>query len=160
MMSNQLGLNKVGLSVQDGLFGHIQCMERYTKSLAHSVKDKKTLVTMDGFLYIVGSIPMFVITLLLLVVNAGLYIGESMTRGDLIYSYMMYLIPTFIFPIIVGAVIMKLDGRPIRPMIKGLLCYPLFLGSWLAINFKCLFKRETSWEKIDHVRDIKINEVI
>lgn len=140
--------------------GHIQCMERYTKSLAHSVKDKKTLVTMDGFLYIVGSIPMFVITLLLLVVNAGLYIGESMTRGDLIYSYMMYLIPTFIFPIIVGAVIMKLDGRPIRPMIKGLLCYPLFLGSWLAINFKCLFKRETSWEKIDHVRDIKINEVI
>ena len=45
-------------------------------------------------------------------------------------------------------------------MIKGLLCYPLFLGSWLAINFKCLFKRETSWEKIDHVRDIKINEVI
>jgi hypothetical protein len=54
---------------------------------------------------------------------------------------------------------MALDKRPIKPMIKGLLCYPLFLGSWLVINFKCLFKRETTWEKIDHVRSIKISEV-
>ena len=37
--------------------------------------------------------------------------------------------------------------------------YPLFLGSWLAINFKCLFKRNTTWEKIEHVRDIKIKEI-
>ena len=140
--------------------GHIQCMERYTKNLANSVKDKKTLVTLDGLLYIFGSIPMFVITILLLVINAGLYIGESMTKMSLVQSYISYLVPTFLFPIIIGAIIMKLDGRPIKPMIKGLICYPLFLGSWLAINFKCLFKRETSWEKIDHVRDIKINEVI
>lgn len=139
--------------------GHIQCMERYTKKLGNSVKDKKTLVTLDGLLYIVGSIPMFVVTLLLLVVNAGLYIGDSMAKADLIYSYAMYILPTFFLPIITGMLIMILDKRPIRPMIKGLLFYPLFLGSWLLINFKCLFKRETSWEKIDHVRDIKINEV-
>ena len=35
----------------------------------------------------------------------------------------------------------------------------LFLGSWIAINFKCLFKRDTTWEKIDHVRKIAIHEV-
>ena len=134
-------------------------MERYTKKLGSSVKDKKTLVTLDGLLYIVGSIPMFVVTLLLLVVNAGLYIGESMTKADLIYSYAMYILPTFFLPILTGMLIMILDKRPIKPMIKGLLFYPLFLGSWLLINFKCLFKRETNWEKIEHVRDIKINEV-
>ena len=54
---------------------------------------------------------------------------------------------------------MILDKKPIKPMLKGLALYPLFLGSWLLINFKCLFKRETKWEKINHVRDIKINEV-
>ena len=37
--------------------------------------------------------------------------------------------------------------------------YPVFLGSWLVINFKCLFKRDTTWEKIEHVRDVKIDEV-
>lgn len=139
--------------------GHIQCVERYTKELSNSVKEKKTLVTLDGLLYIVGSIPMFVIKILLLVVNAALYMGESMTKLELIWSYMMYIIPTFLLPIATGAVIMILDKRPIKPMIKGLLCYPLFLGSWLLINFKCLFKRETNWEKIEHVRAIKINEV-
>ena len=54
---------------------------------------------------------------------------------------------------------MLLDRRPIKPMIKGLICYPLFMGTWLLINFKCLFKRETAWEKIEHVRNIKIGEV-
>jgi len=27
------------------------------------------------------------------------------------------------------------------------------------INIKCLFKRETTWQKIEHVRSIKIAEV-
>ena len=33
------------------------------------------------------------------------------------------------------------------------------MGTWLLINFKCLFKRETSWEKINHLRNIKISDV-
>ena len=35
----------------------------------------------------------------------------------------------------------------------------LFMGSWLLINAKCLFKRETSWEKITHNRTIRIEDV-
>ena len=71
----------------------------------------------------------------------------------------MYLIPTFLAPVATAVLIMLLDKRPIKPMLKGLLCYPMFIGSWLLINFKCLFKRETTWEKINHVRSIKIAEV-
>ena len=140
--------------------GHIQCMEIYTKKLGMAVKENKSLMNIDGLLYIVGSIPMFIITLILLVVNFGLYLGNSLTTTELIISYMRYLIPTFLLPIFTAIIIMLLDRRPIKPMIKGLLCYPLFLGSWLVINFKCLFKRQTTWEKIEHVRDIKINEVV
>ena len=54
---------------------------------------------------------------------------------------------------------MKIEHKEVKPMAKGLLCYPLFLGSWLAINFKCLFKRNTKWEKIEHVRNIQINDL-
>ena len=140
--------------------GHMQCMSKYTKELINSVKGHKTLVTFDGLLYIVGSIPMFVITLVLLLINAVMYIGKGMTRLALIENYLRYLIPTFLLPILTAIIIMKLDKKPIKPMIKGLICYPIFLGSWLVINFKCLFKRDTNWEKIEHVRDIKINEVI
>ena len=140
--------------------GHIQCMGIYTKQLALAVKEKKTAMNFDGLLYIVGSIPMFIITLLLLSLNFILYITNNFTRAELIENYARYLIPTFLLPIGTALIIMILDKKPIRPMLKGLLCYPLFLGSWLLINFKCLFKRETKWEKIEHVRDIKIHEVI
>lgn len=140
--------------------GHIQCINKYTKDLAIAVKDHKTLMNFDGLLYILGSIPMFILTLVLLGINVVMYIGNGITIYQLFENILRYLIPTFLLPIGTAILIMLLDKKPIKQMWKGLLCYPLFLGSWLLINFKCLFKRETKWEKIDHVRDIKINEVV
>lgn len=139
--------------------GHIQCIEEYTGKLATAVKEKKTVMNFDGLLYIVGSIPMFVITILLLLINAGLYLGHGLTGMELLMNYARYIIPTFFLPILTAILIMKIEHKQVKPMVKGLLCYPLFLGSWLVINFKCLFKRNTKWEKIEHVRNIKINEV-
>ena len=139
--------------------GHIQCMQTYAKPLAVAVKEHKTLMNFDGLLYIIGSIPMFILTLVLLLTNMFIYTLGGMSNIDLLMNYARYLVPTFLLPIATAILIMKLDRRPIKPMIKGLLCYPLFLGSWLAINFKCLFKRDTKWEKINHVRDVKINEI-
>ena len=139
--------------------GHIQCISRYTKPLAVAAKEKKTLMNFDGFLYIIGSIPMFVATLVLLLSNFLIYAGEGMTSVELFENIVRYIVPTFLLPIATAVIVMILDRRPIKPMIKGLLCYPLFLGSWLLINFKCLFKRETTWEKINHVRSIKISDV-
>ena len=139
--------------------GHIQCMNVYTKDLAKAIKTNKTLMNLDGFLYIVGSIPMFIITLVVLLLNGVLFAGNGITTVELIMNIIRYLVPTFLLPILTAIMIMALEKKPIKPMAKGLICYPLFLGSWLLINFKCLFKRETKWEKIEHVRDIKINEV-
>lgn len=83
-----------------------------------------------------------------------------MTLAELMLNVGRYLGATFIMPIITATVIMALDKREIKPMIKGLLCYPLFLGSWILINVKCIIKPNTKWEKINHVRDINITEVI
>ena len=139
--------------------GHIQCIKRYTKELAISTKENKKMMNLDGLLYIVGSIPMFIITIALLLTNFIMYNSASITTAELIKNIMMYLVPTFVLPIFIGIFAMWLDGRKIKPMAKGLLCYPLFLLTWICINFKCLFIRNTSWEKINHVRSIKISDV-
>lgn len=139
--------------------GHMQCIQNYTKDLAVATKEKKTLMNFDGFLYIIGSIPMFILTLVLLAINFIMYLGNGINAQELVVNILRYLIPTFLLPIGTAILIMILDKKPIKPMWKGLVCYPLFLGSWLLINFKCLFKRETNWDKIEHVRNIKINEV-
>ena len=117
------------------------------------------MMNFDGFLYIIGSIPMFVLTLVLLGTNFLMYAGNGMTGTELIINILRFLVPTFLLPIGTALIVMLLDRRPIEPMLKGLACYPLFMGSWLLINFKCLFKRETTWEKINHVRNIKIGDV-
>ena len=139
--------------------GHMQCMKEYTAKLAEAVKDNKTMMNFDGFLYIIGSIPMFILTLILLVSNFVIYAMDGMTQVELVINILRYLIPTFVLPSLTAAFVMWIDGKPIKPMIKGLFTYPLFMGSWLLINFKCLFKRETSWEKITHNRSIKIDDV-
>lgn len=138
--------------------GHLQCMKHYTKDLAQGVVKHKTLMNFDGMLYMFG-IPVMIITLLLLGVNTLLFMGNEMTTFDLVVSYGKYLASTFIIPILIAVVIMKLDKRDIKPMWFGLLCYPLFMGSWILINLKCIINPNTKWEKINHVRDIKIREV-
>ncbi len=138
--------------------GHLQCMKTYTKSLAKGVKEYKSLMNFDGLLYMFG-IPMMLLTFLLLGVNTLLYLGAEMTIAELIGNFARYLIATFILPVITGTAIMALEKKNIKPMIGGILCYPLFLGSWILINIKCLVKPDTKWEKIEHVRDINIKEV-
>ena len=138
--------------------GHLQCMKYYTKDLARGIKEHKSLMNFDGFLYILG-IPMMLITFLLLGVDSAIYFADGMTFDELMYNYGRYLVATFILPIATAVLIMALDKRPIKPMIKGLLMYPIFMGSWIIINIKCLIKPNTKWEKIKHVRDVKINEV-
>lgn len=138
--------------------GHIQCLFEYTKPLAKAASSNKTLMNFDGLLYMLGSIPMFVITILLLVLNAISYLFNGMTTPDFIMNIVRYIVPTFLLPILTAVIIMVIDKKPIKKMWKGLLMYPIFLGSWLLINFKCLFKRDTTWEKIEHVRNVKIED--
>lgn len=138
--------------------GHLQCMKHYTKKLANGVKENKTLMNFDGLLYMFG-IPMMILTFLLLGVNTLMYVGAEMEFADLIWNYARYLIATFLLPIGTATIVMLLDKRDIKSMAWGLLCYPIFMGSWILINIKCLIKPNTKWEKIEHVRDVKINEV-
>ena len=139
--------------------GHMQCVKRYTGELLKSVKEHKTLMNFDGFLYMIGTTPMLILTMLLMVINCAMYSAQAMTNIEFIINILNYLIPTLFLPIGTAILALILDRKPIKPMVKGLICFPIFMGSWVVINIKCLFKRQTKWEKINHVRDIKIAEV-
>ena len=139
--------------------GHIQCLKYYTKDLFNGIKQNKSVMNFDGLLYVM-CIPIMIVTLLIVGLNTLLYFGNYMSGIDLMINYAKYALTSLIAPGLVAAVSMKLDKKPIKPMIKGILCYPLFMGTWLLINIKCLFKQNTEWEKIKHVRSIDIKEII
>jgi len=138
--------------------GHIQCFKYYVKDLAKGVVKNKKIMNFDGLLYLMG-MPILITTLGLLLVNLIIYLGDGMTMAGLIWNYARYIGATFVLPPLTGLLILLLDKRPVKPMIKGLLCYPLFMGSWILINIKALIKPDTTWEKIEHVRDIKVKEM-
>ena len=140
--------------------GHIQCIAKYTKPLAQAVKEHKTMMNLDGLLYLLGSFPMLIISLFVLLANFIMYSANVLTPMEFAFNILMYLVPTFLFPGLTAIFVMFLEKRPIKPMLKVILCYPLFMGSWILINIKCLVKKETTWKKIEHVRDIKVSDVI
>lgn len=113
---------------------------------------------MDFYTYF-GSIPIFIVTMILVLINVIMYCVYGMSNSELMINTVAFVVPTFILPIGTAIFAMWLDKRPIRPMLKGMICYPIFVGTWLVINLKCLFKQNTSWEKINHVRSIKIADV-
>ena len=138
--------------------GHIQCFKIYTKQLAKNAIKNKKLVTFDGLLYLMG-MPLLVITLSLLLLNVFIFSGNGMTGAELLWSIGKYLSATFFLTPLSALFAMILDKRKIKPMLKGLVCYPLFLGSWILINLKALVKPNTTWEKIEHVRSIDVKEL-
>lgn len=138
--------------------GHLQCMKEYTGKLINGIKEYKTLMNFDGALYLFG-IPMMLLTFLLLAVNILLYCGAQMGIAELMWNVGKFLFTTFLMPVVTGVAIMALEKKPIKSMLKSIIMYPVFMGSWIIINIKCLIKPTTTWEKIEHVRDINIQEV-
>ena len=139
--------------------GHIQCVRHYFKDLAVSVKERKSLMNLDGLLYLMG-MPMMIMALMLLFVNFVIYAAGAMTMAALVVNILRFVLATFALPPLVALLILFLDKRPVKPMIKGLICYPLFMGSWIVINIKALIKPDTTWKKIEHVRSIEVNELV
>ena len=139
--------------------GHMQCLKEYTKPLAEAVVKNKTVMNFDGLLYMLGTTPMLILTMVLVIVNIVLFATGAMSGLDFAIQMLKYIIPTLLVLPFMGLVVLYLEKKPIKPMIKGLLTYPIFMGSWLLINIKCLFKRDTEWKKIDHVNDKKIEDL-
>ena len=138
--------------------GHLQCMKYYTKDLAEGVLEYRTLMNFDGFLYLMG-IPMMIVTFLLLAINTVIFLADGMSAGMLIFNYIKYLVATFIVPVFTAIFVMIIEKKPIKKMWKGIILYPVFMASWILINIKCIIKPNTQWEKIEHKRNVKINDM-
>ena len=133
--------------------GHIQCLKLYTKDLAKGVIKNKTLTSFDGLLYIM-CIPLFIISLLLIIVNFVLYLMSQMTFGLMMLNILAYMLLGYILLVITALVTLIVEKRSIKKMIKGIITYPIFMASWSVINFVSLFKRNIKWDKIEHGKNV------
>ena len=78
-----------------------------------------------------------------------------------IFSYLfayneIFLIATYIISILLSIFIVKYSKKNVKNMITGIFMFPIFLFSWIPINLICLFKKVSTWEEINHSRNICI----
>ena len=136
----------------------LQILQKYSKDLFTSAIKRKTVMNLDAFLYILG-IPQLILTLLLVVVNTIFYLVGEMPLEVLLQNYLMYIVTTFLLPMLSALFVLVIEKKPIRPMTKAILMFPIFMGSWILINIKAIFKPNTKWEKIVHSQNITIDDV-
>ena len=129
--------------------GHMQCFRLYTKDLAKGVIKNKTLTSFDGLLYIM-CIPLFIISLLLIIVNFVLYLMSQMTFGLMLLNILGYVVLGYALLVITALVTLFIEKRSIKKMLKGIVTFPIFMASWQVSNFVRLFKRNLKWDKIEH----------
>ena len=95
--------------------GHMQCLKEYTKPLAEAVVKNKTVMNFDGLLYMLGTTPMLILTLVLVIVNIVLFATGAMTGLDFTNQMLKYIIPTLLVLPFMGLVVLYLEKKPIKP---------------------------------------------
>jgi cellulose synthase/poly-beta-1,6-N-acetylglucosamine synthase-like glycosyltransferase len=140
--------------------GHIQIFKLYKKDLAKGVIDNRTMASFDGLIYIM-CIPVFVISVILMVVNFIMWLFQAMTFKNMILYLLGMLGVAYVALAFSAVITLFVEKRSIKKMIKGILTYPIFMATWSLINFVCIFriKRNVKWDKIEHNKNISIDEI-
>ena len=141
--------------------GMIQCMERYAALLFDKAR-KGSVLCLDSLLFFL--LPA-VQLLGLAAVAGGLAFRLSGIRygllsgDDLFYQLVMAVGLSFLTAFLGALLAVAANGKPPRPMLRGMLWYWIFVVSWLPINLLCLVKKTTRWEAIPHTRAISLSQM-
>lgn len=138
--------------------GHLQCIKIYTKDMLKSVSKWKKMANFDTFLYLIG-VPMFLVSILLVIINTILYFVNSIGLKDLLFNYALYFVSIFLLPLLAAIMTVIVEKKSFKDLKKGVIGFPIFMISWLLINIKALVKPNTKWEKIQHVKSVKIEDI-
>ena len=55
--------------------------------------------------------------------------------------------------------VVLIEKKDLRKVLKGIVTYPVFLLSWVIINFLAFFSTKIEWKPIKHVKAIDIKDV-
>ena len=141
--------------------GMIQCMERYAAPL-FSRACRGSLPCLDSLMFFI--LPVVQVLGLLAMAGSlafelsGIHYG-LFPRIDLFYQLFFGVNISFLTTFLGAFLAVAANGKPVRPMLRAMLWYWVFIVSWLPINLLCLVKKSTSWEAIPHTRAITLSQM-
>ncbi len=135
--------------------GNLQCMKIYTLTLLKNFFKKGKIPMIDMAFNFCG-----IMAQVLVYVNLGIFrIANFIAGNHLIEQDYLSWVFGLLVQIGLPLISVVLLGKKLKPYWKGIIFFPLFIFSWLPINFICLFKKDIKWEEIKHERAIKLEEI-
>lgn len=137
------------------IFGQMQCMRRYTGRLFHAVFAQRSKSSLD--MGMILSMPVLALLAAMLLIF-WLYsdAGAAAFCGKYLWAILLVLYIAMIW--FLTAVLCKNQSSP-KKLMRGILCFPLFILIWLVLMPVNLFRRKLIWKPIPHEFASKIEEM-
>lgn len=142
--------------------GTMECFSTYYLKLCMKIFRNKSFVPIDFlFLFFAPGLQIInFLSLLATLVLTALKINYHLfPQTDIFFRMFISLDGSYLFPTTVSLIVVILEKKNVRKMLKGILTSWFFIMSWIPINILCLFKRSFKWQPIDHTRSIMLSEL-
>ena len=137
--------------------GTLQCLKIYSKELVTDIFKNKNFASLDSLLFLLAPIiqlagaATFILHMLVkLLENSQI---DFITKS--LFGIMWY-----IASIIMTILVIKINKKPVKNYIKGIISLPIFYFSWIPIKISSIIKKDAKWERIEHTRIIKLDNII
>lgn len=149
-----------GVSVKQRLrwiIGGMQCIPLYFKQIMKSVF-RGNLKALDMAWYVLF-IPATGLALPLNVAAVLMFAFQPAFAPNVPWIILGIVAWNILFGIFAAVLTLGMEGKKMRPMLRGILCYPLFLISMIFLSFGAMFKPHMEWVPIAHSSKYTIEDV-
>lgn len=145
--------------------GAVQCFKRYARTLLKNAFKDKNMSCIDMFvlysapyMQIAGLFP----TLTTVVAFIQMTIASIIER----YLFMflggaaLSVLGAYAASMMVVWLVLKLEHKPVKPHLKAVFSFGIFLLSWLPIGIWAILRPKCNWREIKHTRSVDLEELI
>lgn len=135
--------------------GAYQCFKKYWHILWKGTNHK--ISKLDLFLIFFSPL-LQVLTCTVGAINL-VYVGLKYGFSNLLYPGVVLLLIIYAMICLFATFVVQYNGKNPSQMKKTILLFPIFLSTWLPIQFICLFNGVKQWEEIEHKSNLKLEEI-
>ncbi len=149
-----------GVSVKQRLrwiIGGMQCIPLYFKQIMKNVF-RGNLKALDMAWYVLF-IPATGLALPLNVAAVLMFAFQPALAPIVPWIILGIVAWNLLFGVFAATLTLGMEGKEMRPMLRGILCYPLFLISMIFLSFGAMFKPHMEWVPIAHSSKYTIEDV-
>lgn len=141
--------------------GTLQCSQMYGGALAKKALKSRDMRSADLAVFFSGvGFQMLAITYMVL--SLALTALSMRWGGDALTLAVQVLLEvdkSYFVATLTAAIATFAHGRMHMGLVKGVLGYWIFIGTWFPLTVACIFKKETTWRQIDHTRAVKLEQI-